>query len=266
MLWHKVQAAGGVGGDAGWDISAATFVRSFSVASQDGLPFGLHFKPDGTKMYVVGQSGEDINEYSLSTAWDISSASFVTTFDVSDEESNPTGVFFKPDGTEMYVTGSGNDLFNQYSLGTAWNISTASFTRSATPQVSNPNSIFFSDDGTRLYDVASSNVGQYSLGTAWNLSTLSYVRSFSVSAQETAPQSVFFKPDGTKMYIVGSSGDDVNEYDLGTAWDISTASYLQNFSVASQETFPRGLFFSDDGARMYVVGLIHDSVHQYDVG
>jgi hypothetical protein len=37
------------------------------------------------------------------------------------------------------------------------------------------------------------------------------------------------------MYVIGSVGDDVNEYDLSTAWDISTASYLQNFFVGTQE-------------------------------
>jgi hypothetical protein len=40
--------------------------------------------------------------------------------------------------------------------------------------------------------------------------------------------------------LLGFSGDDVNEYDLSTAWDISTASYLQNFSVIAQETSPQG--------------------------
>jgi hypothetical protein len=56
------------------------------------------------------------------------------------------------------------------------------------------------------------------------------------------------------MYVIGSSGDDVNEYDLSTAWDISTASYLQNFSVGAQETTPSGIFFKPDGTKMYVIG------------
>ena len=58
-----------------YDISTATFVQDFSVATQDLTPRGLVFNSDGTKMYVVGDSGNDINEYSLSTALDISTAS-----------------------------------------------------------------------------------------------------------------------------------------------------------------------------------------------
>jgi hypothetical protein len=75
-----------------------------------------------------------------------------------------------------------------------------------------------------------------------------------VLGQETFVQDLFFKSDGAKMYVVGSIGDDVNEYDLSTAWDISTASYLQNFSVSAQEISPTSLFFKPDGLKMYVVG------------
>ena len=89
---------------------------------------------------------------------------------------------------------------------------------------------------------------------------------FSVAAQETAPTGVFFKPDGLKMYVIGYLGDDVNEYDLSTAWDISTASYLQNFSIAAQETSPQGIFFKPDGTKMYIIGQSGDAVWQYSTG
>ncbi len=43
------------------------------------------------------------------------------------------------------------------------------------------------------------------------------------------------------MYVIGYAGDDVNEYDLSTAWDVTSASYLQNFSVAAQEATPQSI-------------------------
>jgi DNA-binding beta-propeller fold protein YncE len=67
------------------------------------------------------------------------------------------------------------------------------------------------------------------------------------------------------MYVIGYAGDNVNEYDLSTAWDITTASYLQNFSVATQETVPTGIFFKPDGTKMYVVGYGGDAVYSYDL-
>ena len=37
------------------------------------------------------------------------------------------------------------------------------------------------------------------------------------------------------MFVVGDHGDDVNEYTLSTGFDVSTASFVDSFSVASQE-------------------------------
>jgi DNA-binding beta-propeller fold protein YncE len=170
-------------------------------------------------MYVTGVSGDDVNEYSLSTAWDISTASYVQNFSVATQEISPYGLSFKPDGTKMYVIGTTGDDVNEYSLSTAWDISTAS-----------------------------------------------YVQNFSVATEETVPTDLFFKPDGTKMYVIGTTGDDVNEYSLSMAWDISTASYVQNFSVAAQDTDPTGLFFKPDGTKMYVTGATGDKVFQYTLG
>ena len=67
------------------------------------------------------------------------------------------------------------------------------------------------------------------------------------------------------MYTIGSNGDTVDEYDLSTAWDISTAVYLQEFSVVAKETVPQGLFFKPDGTKMYTIGSNDDTVDEYDL-
>ena len=203
----------------GWDLSNAVYSGvSFSLAAQDTIPTDIFFKSDGAKMYVLGDSGNDVNEYDLSTAWDISSASYLQNFSIASQETNPTGLFFKPDGLKMYVVGVSGDEVNEYDLSTAWDISSAS-----------------------------------------------YLQNFSVSGQDTNPHGLFFKPDGTKMYVAGNSGNDINEYNLSTAWDISSASYLQNFGVGAQDATPQGVFFKPDGTKMYVVGSNTDSVFAYDL-
>jgi DNA-binding beta-propeller fold protein YncE len=221
-------------------------------------------------MYVVGASGDDVNEYDLSTAWDISTASYLRNFSVAAQEIIPTGISFKPDGTKMYVVGASGDDVNEYDLSTAWNVSTASYLQnfSVAAQEIAPQGIFFKPDGTKMYvtGTVGDDVNEYDLSTAWNVSTASYLQNFSVAAQEISPEGIFFKPDGTKMYVVGADGDDVNEYDLSTAWDVTSASYLQNFSVASQETSPSGIFFKPDGTKMYVIGYAGDAVFQYTTG
>jgi hypothetical protein len=253
-----------------WNISAAEYAKSFSVSAQDTAPFGIFFKPDGTKMYISGAAGQDVNEYNLSSAWNVATATYNQRFSVSAQDTGPRGVFFKTDGTKMYVVGAVGDDVNEYNLSSAWNISTAIYNQnfSVAAQELSPVGVFFKPDGMKMYIVGSSgdDVNEYDLSLAWDVSTADYNQNFSVSAQDTAPFGIFFKPDGAKMYIAGAAGRDVNEYNLSSAWDISTAVYVQNFSVAGEGTTPSGLFFRHDGSKMYIVGADPDSVHEYSVG
>jgi hypothetical protein len=253
-----------------WDVSTASFLQSFSVTAQDTSPYDVFFKPDGTKMYVIGVVGVDVNEYDLSTAWDISTAVFLQSFSVSSQDGSVTGVSFKPDGLKMYILGQISDSVYEYDLSTAWDISTAVFLQSfsVTTQESNPFAMHFKSDGLKMYvsGPISQDVHEYDLSTAWDISTAVFLQSFSVSAQDTNPYGVFFKPDGTKMYIMGAAGVDINEYDLSTAWDISTAVYLQLFSTATEDAGPKGVFFKPDGSKVYIMGNSGDSVYEYNLG
>ena len=58
------------------DASAATtFVDPpFSVSDQETTPNGLAFNTDGTKMFVTGLDGDDVNEYTLSVGFDLNTA------------------------------------------------------------------------------------------------------------------------------------------------------------------------------------------------
>jgi len=270
-LTNMLKAAAGSG--AAWELTDAEFVGTpinfFNVGGQDASPESIFFKTDGTKMYILGSSGDDVNEYDLSTAWNVSTASYVQNFSVASQELSPQGLFFRDDGLRMYVVGQSSDAVNQYNLSSAWNISTASYSQQfvVSAQEGSATGVFFKTDGTKMYVVGAGSdaVNEYNLSNAWSVSTASYLQNFSVSAQETVPEDVFFKSDGTKMYIVGSSGDDVNEYDLGTAWNVTTASYLQNFSVSAQDAIPSGLFFKSDGTEMYITGSSGDFVWQYQL-
>ena len=253
---------------AGYDLANASYDSvSFSVAGQETNPFGIFFKSDGLKMYVAGDSSDSVNEYNLSTAWDVSSAIFSQSYSVSAQDGTPRSAFFKPDGLKMYVIGLLGDDINEYSLSVAWDISTASYTQnfSVASQDSNPSAIFFKEDGAKMYILGRTGyfVYEYDISVPWDVSSASYTQSFDVSSQETGPNALFFTPDGAKMYVAGNIGDSVNEYNLSTAWDVSTASYVQNFSVAAQSPFPWGLFFKPDGSKMYVLDLTNATIYQY---
>ena len=253
-----------------WDVSTASYdSKSFSVNAQETAPAGLFFKPDGTNFYIVGQTNDRVYQYSCSTAWDISTGSYDSkSFSVVSQETSSTGFFFKSDGTKFYIVGTNNKTVYQYSCATAWDVSTASYDSksfSVNAQETNPTGLFFKDDGTKLYIVGSAadTVFQYALSTPWDISTGNYA-AFPVGGQEGSSTDVQFKSDGTKFYVIGSTNRTVYQYSCATAWDISTGSYdSKSFSVTGQETDPRGLFFKDDGTKLYIVGTTNDTVYQY---
>jgi len=100
----------------GYSVASAFYENvSFSIGSQEVNPNALFFKPDGTKMYVMGSANKTVYQYSLSTAWVVSSASYDSvSFSVSSEESRPDALFFKSDGSKMYVLGLTTDTVHQY--------------------------------------------------------------------------------------------------------------------------------------------------------
>ncbi len=252
-----------------YDISTATYVQDFSVGSQENAPTGLTFNNDGTKMYILGETGDDVDEYNLSTAFDVSTASYVQTFAVGSQEINPQGIVFNNDGTKMYISGYNGDDVNEYSLSTAFDISTASYVQRfvVSGQETAPTGLTFNNDGTKMFVIGSTgdDVNEYALSTAFDVTTAAYTQVFSVNSQEINPQGMSFNNDGTKMFVIGNIGDDVNEYSLSTAFDVSTASYVQNFSVSSQELTPADVTFNNDGSKMFVVGSSGDKVYEYNL-
>ena len=90
-------------------------------------------------------------------------------------------------------------------------------------------------------------------------------RIFSVASQDSQPSGLAFNNDGTKMFVVGNTGDAVYEYNLTTAFDVSTASYVQNLSVSSKDTGPGGMTFNNDATKMFIIGHSSDNVFEYNL-
>ncbi len=257
-----------------WDISTASYAsKSFSVAIRDGTPYGLAFKPDGSRMYMVGIATDSVYQFTLNAPWDVSTAVFAFAFSVAGQDTQAHGLYFKPDGTVMYVIGSANGYCYQYGLGVAWSINTASYT-SKRARVAMPDTalsgIALSSDGTAMFIVGSGSdaVYQYTLSTAWDIGSAYFLcRSVSIASQETTPTAFAFSTDGTKMYVVGTTNDTVYQYTLSTAWDISIVTYSGlSLSITARDTQPAGLYLSSDGLRLYVLGGTTMAVYQYTLG
>jgi hypothetical protein len=116
----------------------------------------LAFNNDGTKMYVCGWNGDDVNEYTLTTGFDVSTASYSQRFSITGTgRSNPSAVQFNSDGTLMYtIQGDTNPRIQEYSLTTAFDVSTASFTNRVfdlTNEENRARGFCFGDNHSKLF-------------------------------------------------------------------------------------------------------------------
>jgi len=68
-------------------------------------------------MYIVGQSNNTIYQYTLSTPWDVSTASYANkSFSVVSYEATSNAIWFKDDGTRFYVTGGSSDIVWEFTI------------------------------------------------------------------------------------------------------------------------------------------------------
>lgn len=130
-----------------------------------------------------------------------------------------------------------------------------------------PSGVHFKPDGTVLYFSGWSTdaVYQVSLSTPWDITSNSSLTGITNTGSfGTNVKDFFLKSDGTKLYIAQSSK--ISEYDLSTAWDITTVSS----TPVNEETVDRytatsagGLYFKPDGSIMYYCDGADDYFSQY---
>lgn len=243
------------------DVSDAVLNYTFTVAASNETPVNLYLKPDGTSMFVVSTGGtggsppDAIVDYTLTSPWELSSASYnsiITGGTLKD-------VFFKPDGSQMFVLFS-TDI-TRYSLSSAWDITTFS-------SVSNTSitaeSVFFKSDGTEMYfATAGGDVLRYTLSSAWDITSGSLTSTESISGSRSC-EGLYFSNDGKKMYVLTklSVNTKVEEYKLSTDWDPTTKVFVAEYDI----TQGSGLFFDNNFTKMYVCSPTSDEVKEWTIG
>ena len=201
--------------------------------------------------------------------------------DISSDTDHLRGVTFKPDGSRMYVTADEDDpVVLQYSLTTPFDISTATKIGSGTElavseggNLDKPHAIEFKPDGKVMYVIRSESgtvgVEQYNLTTAWDTSTIDHdTRKIINGAGDCSTniqiRALAFKSDGTRMFVSQEGAEVVSQYDLTTAWDVSSATNnVCSNSFGAEESDMRNIQFSSDGTIMYLGGSNGDDINKY---
>lgn len=213
---------------------------------------------DGTRLYInQGAFGDTIRRYDLSTAYDISTYSFVESFDHSSITTSNQGFTISRDGTKFYIIDTSTPKkIRQVTLNTPYTFSSVTnngdyFDLSSYTQIGNVYDIRFDPDGDLLHliDNNNSNMHQFSLGTSWDLTgTMTYDGSASLNS--SSYYGFHLSTDGTKLYTINSSRN-IEEYDVSPAYDLSSSSNV-TYTGQSHNTInmgaisPRGISLNMD--------------------
>ena len=190
-----------------FDLTTLTYNNvSFNAASFTGTTSsatGIWVDDSGTRFYVLSDSTDNIDQFSMSTAHDLVNMTHVASVNLTtlDGESSHTGMAIKSDGTKLFFIGASGDSIYSFSMSTPWDITTLT------------------------YDNVSFSVGSLYIETG--------------TAQEAVPEAIW--TDGSKMVITGTNSDSIIEIRLSTPWDLSTASFF-GFNRQFTETSPRALW------------------------
>lgn len=258
----------------GWDISTATHLRVKDTSGDFTGGNGIFFEDDGTHLFCVETTNDIVIQYTLTTAWDISSITSFTTFGISGQTLFPQDVFFKSDGTVMYVIDGQNEDIVMYELSAAWDITSAGFTtgdRFALPVLPFTTAAFgrVKSDGLTIF--AGGNgadaCGQWDLSVAYDIASIVTANGDGYLAGYVPLQGhgLFMHPDGTSFYVLNETADRVMKYPLSTPFDLSSVdpNDYTTFYLGNEGRQPKDVFIGDGGSKMYILDDDNNQVNQY---
>ena len=234
-----------------WNIGSSSYRRELdilpemgSAAQPEAVPHGVFMKKDdGRKMWVINRT--EIWEYTLSSPWDITSATQSGYKDLSDDVLRAHAVFFRPNGRVMYIDDRFVGAVFQYNLSTAWDISTATldYSLDISAQQQQVRGTEFSPDGDRMFllDTVRREILEYSLSTPYDLRSASFIGTFSVSSQASNPRGIAFKTDMKGFYITDATSNRMYQYQITFPPDpqLSSISSSQNKVQANNQNSAR---------------------------
>jgi len=259
-------------GESDFNVSNSSFKNdSFDPSSQVSTNdiTDAVFADSGTKLYITDR--QNIFEYDLSSAFEVATASFNTSFKVTQGSQTPDieSVTLSDTGDKLYVSDTGQSTsfsrINEYDLTTNFDLSTISF-NSSSNLTEFGHGLAIDDTGSRLYisDSFNDKIFQYELSTPFSISSASQVGSFDVSSESSGPFGVTIVDDGGKIYLAENTGTTIFQYDLSTDYDITTASFNnQSFDVSSETSDVEDVFF--DSGKMLVTGSTNNNVYRYNI-
>lgn len=168
------------------------------------------------------------------------------------------GMYWNPDGKNLYVLDDGSDRIFHFTFAIAWDITSKmifvgySFVKSMNG--SSSGSVAFSNDGSKMFLTSRTSLAIIivNLSTPWVVTGVSPFFSYSSftvpSLTGTGIDAISFTEDGLNMYLCGRSANKIFQCKLTTSFVITTATLYKSFTYTS----PKHVFVKPDGRNLYV--------------
>jgi hypothetical protein len=136
--------------DIGTMSDSGIVVGFNNISGESDIRAGI-FKPDGTSLYVVGNSNDKIYQHDLGVAWDqTTKGNHVAEFYIGNQEPSPTSITFKTGGGSFFLIGNNQEIY-QYDM-TGYAIATSTFITNF-PTTDSSTAIAFAPDGLQVFAV-----------------------------------------------------------------------------------------------------------------
>ena len=271
-----------------FDLTNTTLNGSYYVGGSDGFPFGLYFKPDGTAFWFIGRDStpSKVYKYSLSTAWDITTASYDTVWNINPDNNSTYNwhcLMFSNDGTKFHLAGENGRIY-RYDVGTAWDLTSTltngGFMSWYIDYQDDIHGMAFNSDGTQLIAVSSSSTDLLvvkELSTPYDTTTASTATGTSGYAVMDEDYNQIYYPRGLAVGGVGGSthvaiiqdadANNVTMYNLQTQNKLDSIRlptvYYDRFQ--SNNDLPTQTKFKYDGKVAYVFDESDEQIYQYNL-
>jgi hypothetical protein len=107
----------------------------------------------------------------------------------------------------------------------------------------------FNDDGTKYYEGEVGNVSQFSLSTPYDLQSRSH--DADISLDSTSENGFTFNDDGTRFYEVDRGTNQIRQFTLSTAYDLTTLPNTPDKTESSPDGFTQAITWKPDGTKFY---------------
>lgn len=234
---RPIGVGGGGGGAATYSLDGASVSSTYVISG--AAPNHFQFNADGTEITTSYNNWKQFYTVSLSSAYDPTTGSYSTsdpTVNLGITAGTAYGFRYNDDGTKAFFThqtilSPSRGQVTEFSLSTPYDIFTVS------------------SGATTAYDTQ----GDFAATDLLNIN------------------SIAFNADGTKMFLQNNStisGVGIFEYDLSSAYTLSTASYSQGYlytSVLPADLLPSNILFNNAGTKLYVTDFRYDSIYEFDL-